>query len=305
MNNREEYIYADENGDAKAIVYKVFPGVEVIFILVHMPSFDFGMFGYEDNKGWVGIHYCKEGRIEQMVSNDFFYLMPTDCSIVLKETNQQDYQFPLNHYHGISIKINPYERDNPLSEYLKQSQLTISESLHHICKDSSHAILRSSAIAKQYFEDLYNIEEHQRLDYLKVKLPELFFRMKYSVIDHRYDKTRVPKTQVEFVKTVSQYILANLNEKITIKQLTKQFAVSNTYMQNAFHSVYGMPVISFIRTSKMQSAAKILLQSSCTIEELSEQFGYENESKFSAAFKKIMGETPGSYRKEHSSINIL
>ena len=106
------------------------------------------------------------------------------------------------------------------------------------------------------------------------------------------------------VKAVSEYISSNLNEKISVKQLTKEFGVSATYLQNVFRSVYGMPVISFIRVQKMRSAAQILIRTSRTIEEIAEEFGYENESKFSTAFKKIMGNPPGTYRKEHSKVKI-
>ena len=38
---------------------------------------------------------------------------------------------------------------------------------------------------------------------------------------------------------------------------------------------------------------------------MAEEFGYENESKFSAAFKRIMGDTPGVYRKEHTKVKII
>ena len=64
-------------------------------------------------------------------------------------------------------------------------------------------------------------------------------------------------------------------------------------------------MISFIRVQKMQSAARVLIGTSRTVEEVAEEFGYENESKFSAAFKKIMGDPPGVYRREHSKIRIL
>ena len=39
--------------------------------------------------------------------------------------------------------------------------------------------------------------------------------------------------------------------------------------------------------------------------EIAEEFGYENESKFSAAFKRIMGDPPGVYRKEHAKVKII
>ena len=157
-----------------------------------------------------------------------------------------------------------------------------------------------------FIRELYEADYDQRLDYLRVKMPELFFYMKYSKTDSSYyDRDLVPRTQVEIVKAVSHYITKNLNEKITVKQLTLEFGISDTYLQNAFRNVYGMPVISFIRTQKMQSAAQVLIHTTRTIDEIAEEFGYENESKFSAAFKKIMGDSPGVYRKEHSKVKII
>ena len=101
------------------------------------------------------------------------------------------------------------------------------------------------------------------------------------------------------------YISENINQKITVKTLTQKFGVSDTYLQNAFRGVYDMPVISFIRAQKMQCAARVLIRTNRTIEEIAEEFGYENESKFSAAFKRIMGDSPGVFRREHSKIKVL
>ena len=113
-----------------------------------------------------------------------------------------------------------------------------------------------------------------------------------------------PAQKQSFMESLA-LIYNSYSEKITVKQLTLEFGVSDTYLQNAFRSVYGMPVISFIRTQKMQSAAQVLIHTTRTIDEIAEEFGYENESKFSAAFKRIMGDTPGVYRKEHTKVKII
>ena len=302
----KEYSFNNDTGDAQVYVYHLFPGVEVAYITVHMADFDFGLFEEGERKNYVTIHYCKEGRIEQEVNQEFFYLMPGDCSFAVQDRTQKMFQLPLKHYHGISIGIDFDVKENPLLSYLESCDCLPDEALRHICGGMCHIVLRSSAIAKKFFEDLYDVEVEQRLDYLRVKMPELFYRMKHAKTDSNYyDRNLVPRTQVEIVKVVSDYIAENLNEKITLKQLTSKFGISDTYLQNAFRSVYGMPVISFIRAQKMQSAAQVLIHTTRTIDEIAEEFGYENESKFSAAFKKIMGDTPGVYRKEHSKITIL
>lgn len=301
-----EHLYSDDTGDAKAIVYHLFPGLEVTYISVHMSDFDFGIFELGERKNYVSIHYCREGRIEQEVNQEFFYLMPGDCSIAIQDKMQKMFHLPLKHYHGISIGINLDVISSPLNTYLENCDCSPLDALQHICGGMSHIVLRSSEAAKKFFGELYEFDYDQRLDYLRVKMPELFYRMKYAKTDSSYyDRNLVPRTQVEFVKVVSDYITQNLNDKITVKQLTREFGISDTYLQNAFRSVYGMPVISFIRAQKMQSAAQTLIHTTRTVEEIAEEFGYENESKFSAAFKKIMGDSPGIYRKEHSKIKII
>ena len=82
------------------------------------------------------------------------------------------------------------------------------------------------------------------------------------------------------------------------------FGVSDTYLQKSFRAVYGMPVASFIRVQKMQKAAQVLIHTERSIEEIAAEFGYVNESKFSAVFKKIIGDSPSVFRKEHSKITI-
>ena len=305
-NHVSQYTFSDDTGDARATVYHLFPGIEVAFVSVHMAKFDFGMLEKWRGNRSACIHYCREGRIEQEVDREFFYLMPGDCSIAMENRGRTEFRLPLGHYHGIVIGIDPERVEEPLKSYLDHCGCPPWESLAHICGGKSHIVLRSSEIAGKYFESLYEGEEEAGLEYLRVRLPELFLRMRQAKTDRSYfDRSFVPRTQVELVKAVSEHISGNLYGKITLKDLTREFGISDTALQNAFRNVYGMPVISFIRAQKMQHASQILIHTDRTIEAIASEFGYENESKFAAAFKKIMGDPPGVYRREHSKIEIL
>lgn len=302
----KEYFYTNESGDAQITVYRVFPGVEIAYVSVHMMDFDFGLIEQDFCKNYVRIHYCKEGRIEQEIWNEFFYLMQGDCSIVIQDKDQKIFQLPLKHYHGISIGIDLDVSPHFFIEYLEKCNIFPLDVVKHICGENTYAILRSIEEIKIFFEELYKVNSSQCLEYLRIKLPELFYQMKYAKLDNdNYEKSLVPHTQVELVKRVANYISQNINEKITIKKLIMEFGISVTYLQNSFRSVYGMPVISFIRVQKMQSAAQVLIHTTLTIDEIAEKFGYENESKFSSAFKKIMGDSPSVYRREHSKVKIM
>lgn len=304
LHEIKEYFYTNQSGDAQITVYRVFPGIEIAYVSVHMMDFDFGLIEQDFCKNYVRIHYCKEGRIEQEIGNEFFYLMQGDCSIVIQDKCQKRFQVPLKHYHGISIGINFDVVPNFFIEFLENCNIFPFDVVKQICGENRYAILRSTQEIKSFFEELYKVNSLENLDYLRIKLPELFYKIKYVKLDN-YEKNLVPHTQVELVKRVANYISQNINEKITIKKLTMEFGISVTYLQNSFRSVYGMPVISFIRVQKMQSAAQVLIHTTLTIDEIAEKFGYENESKFSSAFKKIMGDSPSVYRREHSKVKIM
>ena len=62
-------------------------------------------------------------------------------------------------------------------------------------------------------------------------------------------------------------------------------------------AVYGVSVYAYARTQKMHAAARMLRTGDEPIQEIAGRFGYDNASKFSEAFRGVMGVTPSEYRK--------
>lgn len=306
VKGKTEYSYSDDTGDAHIVVYHLFPGVEVAYISVHMGNFDFALTEKKYRQQYVGIHYCKEGRIEQEIDNEFFYLMPDDCSIVIQDKREKKFQLPLKHYHGISIGIDTNLAPQKFSAYIENKTIDPICVAKRLCGEHQSVILRSVEPLKHIFTESYDIPEQHRVDYLKIKLLELLFVLsQIDISESQYKEYSVPRTQAELVKKVAGYISENLNNKVGLKTLTAMFGVSDTYLQKSFRAVYGMPVASFIRVQKMQKAAQVLIHTDRSIDEIAEEFGYINESKFSAVFKKLMGDSPSVFRKEHSKIKII
>lgn len=113
-----EYAFNDETGDAHITVYHLFPGVEVAYVSAHMGDFDFALIEQKYRHNYVGIHFCKEGRIEWEIGNEFLYLMPDDCLIILENKREKKYKLPLKHYHGISIGIDIENAPPKFTEYI-------------------------------------------------------------------------------------------------------------------------------------------------------------------------------------------
>lgn len=295
---KKEYSFSGDTGDAVITVYTVFPGIELVYNSVHIDRFDLGA---QKEGNYIEIHHCREGRIEQEFEEDNLYLMPGDLSIAIRNQAMSEYKFPLHHYHGITITIDIDAIPECFTHFLEDvcvKPLTVAKKL---CRDKQFFVLRGETYIEHIFSELYSAPEKGRIGYFKVKILELFLIL--NEIDTTEDEIAeilVPRPKVKIAKQAADYLAEHMNQHITIPELAKQFNVSDSYLKNAFKDVFGVPIYSYIRIQKMQVAAKWLVGSDRPIMQIANECGYGNGSKFTAAFRGVMGETPSDYRKLHT-----
>lgn len=175
-----------------------------------------------------------------------------------------------------------------------------------LCGENSCFIFRSESRIEHIFTELYTVAEEQKLGYLKIKILELLYVLNsISPDDNKKTQLILPRTQVQLAKDVAAYLTQNVNRRITSLELSREFGVSESSLKNAFKGVFGVPIFSYMRYYRMQTAAGLLMNTKLTISEIADQLGYNNESKFSAAFRQIIGESPAKYRSLHTKMKIF
>ena len=85
---------------------------------------------------------------------------------------------------------------------------------------------------------------------------------------------------MEKIRAIHEQITSNLQVRVTIEELSKQYDMPATSMKKCFREIYGDSIYSYQK-----------------IQEIALKMGYENPGKFSSAFKSVMGVTPAKYRK--------
>ena len=100
------------------------------------------------------------------------------------------------------------------------------------------------------------------------------------------------KSQAELAEQASTYMLEHMDKKITISEISEMLHVSQTQLKNSFRNYYGESVYKYIRSRKMQLAAAMLAEGQLSIMEIAGMYGYENCSKFAAAFRGEYGVSP-------------
>ena len=97
---------------------------------------------------------------------------------------------------------------------------------------------------------------------------------------------------------IHEYLIQNLDKRITIEDLAKKFLMNTTTLKELFKTVYGTSLAAHMKEHRLKKAAELLRNTEESIAEIARSVGYESASKFSAAFKDEYGKTPKDYRKE-------
>ena len=103
--------------------------------------------------------------------------------------------------------------------------------------------------------------------------------------------------QEQVFRQVHNYLVENLDKRITIEALAKGFLMNTTTLKDGFKALYGTSIAAHIKEHRMEKAAWLLQEGTLPISEIARQVGYTSQSKFSAVFKGHYGVTPLEYRK--------
>jgi AraC-like DNA-binding protein len=68
-----------------------------------------------------------------------------------------------------------------------------------------------------------------------------------------------------------------------------------------FSSLVGEPPLTYLTRWRMHRAGRLLSASHLPIHEIAERVGYETESAFHKAFKRLLGVAPSRYRRARMS----
>ena len=290
----ESRVIENETGSMTETCYRVFPGITLIYRDVHMLRCEWPS---PEAPGTLVIDHCREGRFEHHVGQQYYYLSAGDLSVDRSGDAPSEAYFPTSHYHGISILIDPAKAPECLSCFLDDVNVRPAVLMERLCPGDACFIIRSTERLEHIFSELYSIPDSIRMGYYKVKVLELLLFL--SVLDADSSQTGThacPPSQVRLAKAVCSYICAHMSEHYTIEQLAAQFCVSPTHLKKSFRNVYGDSVYSYARTQKMLSAARLLQETDRTILDIAGECGYDNGSKFSKAFREVMGMTPRDFR---------
>ncbi|HMV42873.1 MAG TPA: AraC family transcriptional regulator [Leptospiraceae bacterium] len=99
---------------------------------------------------------------------------------------------------------------------------------------------------------------------------------------------------------VHEYILENLDRKISLNQLAFLSGFSNFHFHRIFKELQGEPIATHLKRLRLEKAAFELKISEIPLKEISIQAGFDSYEAFSRAFKKFFLLSPQEFRKRNA-----
>lgn len=102
-----------------------------------------------------------------------------------------------------------------------------------------------------------------------------------------------------YIEQSKEYIANNIFKKISLKDVASAVGLNASYLSRIFSEHAGMSLSHYILEEKVKISCNLLKYSGKSVGVIAEYIGLEPQSYYTKVFKKIIGQTPAQYRKEH------
>jgi len=287
-----------DSGEGFMTMYRVFDGIYLMYNDFHMKRC---ISEYRNAATVLCIDHCREGRIEHENSlGERYYMEAGDLRIDRRVHHEGHVELPLSHYHGITIGFLQGMAEESLKREMPSVSVDISTLAERFCANEKEFVLRANEPANLLFSQLYHAPKSAKLDYFKLKTVELLILLGTLDISAGSEQRQYfPAKQTDKVKQIHALITSSPDRSFTVNELSERFAMPPATLRKVFRAVYGAPIYQYIKSYKMKAAAAMLIsESGATVAEIAQRFGYDNASKFSAAFRDVMGVSPQTHRRD-------
>ena len=112
-----------------------------------------------------------------------------------------------------------------------------------------------------------------------------------------FEEARAYDSLTQAMTDIHDYLTSDLKTRHTIDELSQRYHINPTTLKVEFKRTYGQPIASYMKDYRLRRAMELLAQGELPIAEVALAVGYENQGKFTQAFKALTGMLPREYRK--------
>lgn len=304
-DQKDSVLVSDEfhtcsEGHGLTEIFSVFPGIEI-----HLSKYAAAHISSEHPPfpSVLQINHCRLGRVGwEMGNGNTLYLGSGDLSLHKMDVcAESELNYPLGYYQGLSVFIDlTILNENP-PEILKDAGITGDLLDQRFCGHNHFTAMPANPKIEHIFSELYELPKQMLLPYFKLKVQELVLFLSMLQPEQERQLTSYLSEQIAVIQTIHKQLTSHLEQRFTIESLSKQYLINTSTLKEVFKNVYGLPIATYMKEYRLKQAAVMLRETHDNISQIAAAVGYENQSKFTNAFKDSYQILPTSYRKHYQN----
>lgn len=113
-------------------------------------------------------------------------------------------------------------------------------------------------------------------------------------------RNQASKNSQNLIRSAKTYILEHYAEEdFRLTDIADELYVNYSYLSSLFKQETGDTLSSYLLEQRMKRAKELLADPKLTMEEISQQVGYQNVKVFYRTFKRFYNDSPRSYQQRH------
>ncbi|MCH3918561.1 MAG: AraC family transcriptional regulator [Spirochaetia bacterium] len=289
------------DGTGRMERYRILDGIDLIY---NDFATDVPMHGSGCDTDLMEINHCVEGSFSCTFDDgSILHMGEGDLAVNSLSHRISSSRFPLGRYKGICLVIHPREAARSMERFPSEITVDIPLLARRFREEAACLQIHAVAEVQHIFSDLYLHSPVKYRSLFILKLLELFLYVSRAINENSREQPQKPNIssrQLETIRAVEAFLVAEHERKVPVCELCDRFGIGMSTLKKRFKGVYGCPVATYHKVLRMQEAARLLRQSDNSIMMIAGLVGYENPSKFAAAFKALMGVSPTQYRNNRS-----
>lgn len=133
---------------------------------------------------------------------------------------------------------------------------------------------------------------------LRGKLLEILILTMRKVVELYCDVPIEKLTDSAIIREAVYYFKANYQEKALLSNFCEKHHYNIQYISRRFKQETGFTTLEYLQKIRIEKACTLLSGSKLTIREVAQKTGYDDIKFFNRVFYKLVGMTPGEYRKQ-------
>lgn len=153
----------------------------------------------------------------------------------------------------------------------------------------------------QWFREIWQESQEQQACYelmIKIKLQSILAQIirSYDCIDQPKAARALQSGDLESMNRVLTYIDEHLHSEIRLSDLAAIAHVSTSYFSAIFKQYNGLPPVEYVVGQRIRRAIEYIRTTDMPLTQIATACGFNNNTNFYKAFRRVTGRTPASYR---------